>query len=325
MYCIISCLSFCYTYNMQIKISVVIPFYNVEKYAVQCLESVLSQSLSEIEVLCFDDGSTDGTLAILEAWQAKDSRIRIIKQENSGPSVARNKGLDMAAGEYVSFVDSDDILSPGALEKCYALACEYAADIIHFNADTMFDSDEYENSFKDYKEEAQRNYNKLKYIRSGYRSNSNKPLDGPTLFSAMVKNNDYKVPIWLCLFRNGFLKQHEFRFIDGIYHADEEFAFKTILSSKASVFCEEILYCRRLRPGSIMTTPVGRWNAVSRIIGQKQMQNFLMGIEPELSDEVINTAKQYLYNMKCLVSDVLLKYLSDSEEDMKYIEMFNSL
>lgn len=98
------------------KISIIIPIYNVEKYLNRCLDSVIGQSFSDFEAICINDGSTDTSLQILQDYAFKDARIKIITQENQGQSVARNKGLDIAIGDYIYFVDSDDFIHKQSLE-----------------------------------------------------------------------------------------------------------------------------------------------------------------------------------------------------------------
>lgn len=116
-------------------ISVVIPCYNVEKYLKQCMDSVLSQTLKDIEVLCVDDGSSDGTLDILKEYQKKDHRIKVIVQKNAGAGAARNHGLKEAKGKYVSFLDSDDFFEPEMLQEAYESAEKNQADFVVFNSD----------------------------------------------------------------------------------------------------------------------------------------------------------------------------------------------
>jgi len=312
----------------KIKISIITPCYNVEKYIVECLDSIISQSLNEIEILCFDDGSTDDTLAVLNSYQKKDSRIIVIEQKNSGPSIARNKGLAMARGEYISFVDSDDILASDALKKCYEMACEYNADMVHFNAKVVFEDQELETQFRSrFMEQYNIDFDQNTYIRSDYGKYNNKeaPISGPTFFSIMQENGDYRVPIWLCLFRTAFINKHQLHFIEGIYHAYDDFSFKAYLSSESIVFYEANLYCRRLRRDSIMTTPVGRWNTISRIIGQENMLKFLKKISQKLSDTELDVAKNFLINRRKMIEDVFLKYLSDDETDTRYKKVLDSL
>ena len=100
----------------EVKVSVIMPVYNVEKYLRQSLDSVLAQTLSEIEIICVDDGSTDGSYDILEEYAAKDQRITVLKQQNQYAGVARNHGLEKAGGKYVVFWDSDDFFEKNALQ-----------------------------------------------------------------------------------------------------------------------------------------------------------------------------------------------------------------
>ena len=100
-------------------VSIIIPIYNVEKYLRRCVDSVLAQTYTNIEVILIDDGSPDGCPAICDEYAAKDSRVVVIHQKNAGVSAARNAGLDIAKGEYVCFVDSDDICAPTVVEKLF--------------------------------------------------------------------------------------------------------------------------------------------------------------------------------------------------------------
>ena len=101
------------------KISVIIPVFNVEKYLAECLDSVLAQTFSDIEIICVDDGSTDDSAKILQQYAARDKRIKIITQKNSGVVVTRNRAISMAKSEYIYPLDSDDMIVPNCLEKLY--------------------------------------------------------------------------------------------------------------------------------------------------------------------------------------------------------------
>ena len=97
---------------MGTKVSVILPVYNVSDYLRQCMDSIVGQTLKDIEIICVDDGSTDDSLAILKEYEAKDQRVKVIQQANAGAGAARNKGLEIATGEYLSFLDSDDFFEP---------------------------------------------------------------------------------------------------------------------------------------------------------------------------------------------------------------------
>ena len=111
-------------------ISVIIPVYNVEKYLHQCLDSIINQTLKEIEIICVDDGSTDKSLEILKEYAKKDKRIIILQQQNQYAGVARNTGLKIAKGKYLSFLDSDDFFELNMLEEMYNKAEQDQSDIV---------------------------------------------------------------------------------------------------------------------------------------------------------------------------------------------------
>ncbi len=111
------------------EISVIIPVYNAEAYLSRCLESLIMQSFTDWEALLVDDGSTDGSLAILQKFSEADLRFKVISQQNSGQSVARNKALSLAQGRYVSFVDADDWIERTFLQRLYESLEESRADI----------------------------------------------------------------------------------------------------------------------------------------------------------------------------------------------------
>ena len=111
-------------------ISVVVPVYKVEKFLPRCIESVLHQTFQDWELILVDDGSPDRCSEICDAYAAKDSRITVIHQENSGVSAARNEGMKHCAGDYLYFLDADDYLAPAALETMLCMAQAYKADIV---------------------------------------------------------------------------------------------------------------------------------------------------------------------------------------------------
>ncbi|MBE6635876.1 MAG: glycosyltransferase [Ruminococcaceae bacterium] len=115
--------------NSDIKVSVIIPIYNSCKYIRPAMDSIMHQTLEEIEIICVDDGSTDTSLDMLRIYKERDPRIRIITQTNAGPAIARNNGFRRARGEYVAFLDSDDFYEPELLERLYSEAKEKDLDI----------------------------------------------------------------------------------------------------------------------------------------------------------------------------------------------------
>ena len=114
-------------------ISVIVPVYNVEKYINRCIDSILSQSFDNFEVILIDDGSTDKTGELCDLYAEKDNRVRVIHKENGGGSAARKTGIDEAVGKYIMFVDSDDAYVDGALEKAHQAIVAENVDILQFN------------------------------------------------------------------------------------------------------------------------------------------------------------------------------------------------
>lgn len=117
------------------KVSVIVPVYNVEKYLRECLDSIINQTLHDIEIICVDDGSTDSSYAILQEYARKDTRIILLQQENSGAGVARNIGMRIAKGKYLSILDADDFFERNMLEKAYQQCEKDMADICVFRSD----------------------------------------------------------------------------------------------------------------------------------------------------------------------------------------------
>ena len=115
--------------NTEVKVSVVVPIYNASDYLRPAMDSILDQTLAEIEVICVDDGSTDRSLEILKEYQERDERVRIVTETNAGPALARNNGMRRARGEYVAFFDADDFVEPTFLELLYNLAKKDDLDI----------------------------------------------------------------------------------------------------------------------------------------------------------------------------------------------------
>ena len=113
------CVNFEVTLDAPVKVSIIIPVCNVEVYLRECIESALNQTLKEIEIICVNDGSTDGSLRILKEYAAKDKRVKIIDKENAGYGHTMNIGMDMAQGEYIAILESDDYILPNMMQTLY--------------------------------------------------------------------------------------------------------------------------------------------------------------------------------------------------------------
>ena len=115
------------------KVSIVVPIYNVEQYLVQCLDSILAQTLQDIEIILVDDGSKDASGTICDVYADKNSRVRVFHQPNGGYGKAVNLGFSLAQGEYLGIIESDDFIKPEMFERLYLAAVQHDADIVKSN------------------------------------------------------------------------------------------------------------------------------------------------------------------------------------------------
>ena len=234
-------------------VSVVIPVYNVEDYLDRCLRSVLQSTCPDIEVLCVDDGSTDGSLAILQDWAARDQRITVISKPNGGLSSARNAGLAQACGKYVYFLDSDDYISPFLFTRCMAHMDEHDLDVVYFDGLTFLESDD--TSLDDRGASLQNYYRRTHHYQGWF--------TGPDLFRLLRINREYRTSACLQMIRREYLLELRIRFAEGYIHEDEYYTLSTLLGAARAGCLPDILYYRSVRAGSIMTSG----NAGASILG----------------------------------------------------------
>lgn len=234
---------------MEPKISIVVPIFNTGKYLTECLDSIYKQSIKELEIICIDDGSTDDTPKILERYSKADPRIRILTQKNQGVSVARNLGIATATGEYIQFLDSDDMLEPWALEYAVQQMTEKKLDVFYFDAQAIFESAQLE--------EEKRVYKTYYHRENGYQN----VQTGCQLFTTLTKDGAFRPNGNLQMIRRNFLLQCKVRYIPGIVQEDNAFTAEVMLHAQRVCHENKPLYIRRLRPGSIMTNPPAFSNA----------------------------------------------------------------
>ena len=220
-----------------VKVSVIMPVYNVGAYLDEALQSLTSQSLRDIEIIAVNDGSTDNSEAILMEWQKKDSRVSYYNQENQGQSAARNHALRHASGEYIYFMDSDDVIDTSALEACYDYAEKTKADFVFFDGDIM----------------QEEGANKLSWnYKRTHLLNENTPYVGGPLLNFMLEQKKHSCVVWLLFIKRSFLEHTRLRFYEGIIHEDELFTTILTLSSKR-IFCFKRCFVKhRVRRASTM-------------------------------------------------------------------------
>lgn len=217
------------------EISVICPVYNVKPYLKQCINSILLQSFKNFELLLIDDGSTDGSEIICNIFEKKDSRIRVIHQENQGVSGARNVGLDHAKGTYIAFIDSDDIVNSKYLEQLYNSLTNNNADISVCNYLHFASEDDIKNC--DVNSDGIRIYSGREACKKMYISD-NDALSMVTLWGKLIPNN---------MFDN-------IRFPIGKIHEDQFVIYKILYKCKKCIETKEKLYCYRYNPTGIINS-----------------------------------------------------------------------
>lgn len=222
-----------------IKISVILPIYNVAPYLDATFQSVINQSLEDIEIIAVNDGSTDDSESIIQKYKQQDPRIISLYQENQGQSVARNTALQHATGQYIYMMDSDDLLAnPDALQICYDYAEKNKADFIFFDGESFSDGEA------------------LRYSWNTKRTHlveENKQYDGEFLLNLMLDTQKHNCVVWLLLINHEYLNRIGLRFYPGIIHEDE--LFTTILTLKSdSIYClkQQSFIKHRIRSASTM-------------------------------------------------------------------------
>lgn len=208
---------------MKPLVSVIVPVYNVEKFLPRCLESLLGQTLLEIEILCVDDASADGSAAVVRDFSERDSRVRLLQQEHKGVSEARNLGLENARGEFVAFVDADDWVESRMLETLVAEA--EGCDVVVCSAQVHYEDDSRRESLE-----------RALTVENGLWS------EDDSLWDCLNRNGSWPF-VWNKLYRRSVLMEHKIRFSNRLT-LGEDGAFLVLLwqYAKRIAYVEEKLY-----------------------------------------------------------------------------------
>ena len=272
-----------------VKVSIVVPVYNTSDYLNECMDSLVNQTFTDTEIICIDDGSSDNSLEILKEYENKYSNIRVFSQENSGQSIARNKGIDYSKGKYVYFMDSDDYLELTAIEEMYDIASKNDLDVLMFKLINFDDGSD---------EKYTRRYYEMPFLRKWNKKVFNLEDIGEKALDMAVSPPGK-------LFKKELIS--DIKFPENLIFEDNVFFAEVMIKAKRVSFYDKHLYNRRIRKNS--TT---------------QKRDLKSADTIKISNMIIDLAKKYgvyekykyaIWDKK--IKTVLDKYLIVNEEFKK--------
>ncbi len=289
--------------SMVPKVSIVIPIYNVAQFLVECLDSVVNQTLKEIEIICVNDGSTDSSLEIVKRYAAKDDRFVIINKKNAGYGHTMNRGIEKARGKYIGITESDDYIMPRMYEQLYTIAEKHHLDVVK--------SDYYEfNTISGRKN--------LDYIKTCNMDTSY--YNHPIVNSKEHILFHFKMNTWTGIYRTEFLRENNICHNEtpGASYQDNGFWFQTLSLAKSVYFLNKAFYCYR------QDNPNSSINSNSKVYAMNDeyvfIEKFAEKQPPELKSKLlVPFAEKRLFNyrdmLKRLSENFRLDFLRRCSED----------
>lgn len=251
------------------RLSVIIPIYNAEKYLSQCLDSVTQSTFRELEIICVDDGSTDQSVPIIKHYAEKDSRIKMIRQQNQYAGAARNTGLRQAAAEYVHFLDADDWISPDAYSEWYAIAKDKEADVCVC----------FHEKYDDLTKKTTRTCHKLKdYVT--VTNFAEKPCY--FIYNAVVP--------WNKLYKRKFLLDNDITFDHLICANDRSFYFHVLLKAACIVIIQEYWMHYRMNNSTSLTGEIRLKNYDCHFRSFEKIQALTENCDPDIKKMILDVS-----------------------------------
>jgi len=298
------------------KISILVPIYNVEKYLKECLDSLINQTFKDIEIICLNDGSTDSCAEILEEYRLKDARIKVINKENSGYGATMNIGLNVATGEYIGIVESDDFVKNTMFEDLYNIAAKNDADIV--KSDYFY----YTTANKQC-----RRAGKISKFRANKVINAQK-------YSKLLR---MQPSIWSAIYKREFLNNNNIRFLEtpGASYQDTSFSFKAITLADRIVLTDKAyLFYRQDNENSSVNSKekifiiCEEYDEITDFLNKNPKQKSFANTQ-----KLIKQYKAYMWNVKRVdkqhratfidvFSDTFKKYYEANELDKEFFKKF---
>lgn len=284
------------------KISVIVPIYNVEKYLRKCIESIICQSYLNLEIILVNDGSPDNCRKICESYSRLDNRIQVIHKRNGGLSDARNEGLKIASGEYISFIDSDDYIDKDFYKILMDLIINNNADVAECSYKKITDGDN-----SNYKKDVLREKND-KYIT----------LHNLDIVSSLYKNEEFTViwNVWNKLYKKELLK--DIFFPKGKLHEDVFTTYRILYKAKKIISTNKQLYFYMQRPSSIM----GRFNVKHLDVLEAYIEQIIFYDKKGLKELKQKAAELLEITIKASMVRVLNSDINNKEQTLDYLINF---
>lgn len=262
--------------------SIIVPVYNVEKYLNECVDSILSQTFQDFELILVDDGTKDNSGVICDEYAQKDARVKVIHQENAGQAVARNTGMDIAQGEYIIYIDSDDYICDSAFLRKLAEKTKNQTEVILYGYKKFFESNQ---SFgKDV---------------CAYPS-----LQGELperVIASLLQTDMYMGCPWNKTIRRDFLEQNQIRFVPGMISEDSDWYLQVVTRAKTYDSVNEAFVVYRQRKGSTSHAPKIKSLTDNLHILETWPERFdQYGVSEELKDLLLSVLARYYANMLVL-------------------------
>lgn len=231
---------------MKPKVSIIVPCYNVEKYLYRCMDTLVNQSLKDIEIIIVDDGSPDRVPEMCDSWAKRDNRIKVVHKKNAGLGYARNSGIEVATGEFVAFVDSDDFVALSMYEKLYLEAVKLNADLIC----CCHNTERSDGSWKAV------NYVYERTIFETKDEIHNYMLDLIATAPNVEQERKYGMSVWRCLYRRKLIEDNALRFRSEREVGSEDLPFQCeyLKHARKVIFLPQSYYYYCLNEGSLTAT-----------------------------------------------------------------------
>lgn len=239
--------------------------YNVEKYVGDAIRSVIAQTWDDFELVVVDDGSTDNSLFEAQLAIGQDPRVRLLSQSNKGLGAARNYGLEVARGNYIYFLDSDDLLTPEAIKICMGYIVDLGLDFVTFSGKEFSDLPESVQKFP-------------QYCRPDILSATN----GRDLLARHYSSGSYSSSVCLYVFSRSLIEPMRLRFDEGFIHEDEGFTPLLYCLSQKAISLSKQLFLRRIRASSIMSSGRSYKNSIGWLMAAKKLDDGMKYVVLEL-------------------------------------------